>query len=103
MAYDIVKRLQDAGRQDVLDKLSAWLTEREIKKGHKHRVFEESFDAKAIYSEKFLIQKVGYIHHNPISGKRTLASDYIEYNHSSASFYENKEPKFFAPRHYKDL
>jgi REP element-mobilizing transposase RayT len=86
MAYDIVKRLQDMGRQDVLEKLSAGLTAREIKKGHKHRVFEESLDAKAIYSEKFLMQKLSYIHQNPVSGKWNLASRNIEYNHSTASF-----------------
>ena len=102
MAYDIVKRLQ-AGRQDVLDKLSAGLTAREIKKGHKHRVFEESFDAKAIYSEKFLMQKLSYIHQKSCFRQMELGSSYIEYDHSSASFYENNEPKYFVPKHHIDL
>ena len=103
MAYDIIKRLQKIGREDILDRLSAGLTAREIGKGQKHRVFEESFDAKAIYSENFLKQKIDYIHHNPVSGKWSLASDYSKYEHSSASFYEDGEAKHFSPKHYKDI
>ncbi|MBS1666238.1 MAG: hypothetical protein JST58_02575 [Bacteroidetes bacterium] len=103
MAYDIIKRLQKIGREDILDQLSAGLMAREIGKGQKHRVFEESFDAKASYSENFLIQKIGYIHHNPVSGKWNLVSDYSKYERSSASFYEDGEAKHFVPKHYKDV
>ena len=34
------------------------------------------------------MQKFNYIHHNPVSGKWNLVSDYTDYEHSSASFYE---------------
>ncbi len=53
-----------------------------------HKVFKDSFDAKAIFSEKFLIQKLNYIHYNPITGKWKLAKDFVSYEHSSALFYE---------------
>jgi len=44
-----------------------------------HKVFRDSFDAKAIFSEKFLVQKLNYIHHNPITGKWKLAEDFVSY------------------------
>ena len=59
---------------------------REKKKGQIHKVFRDSFDAKPIFSQKFLIQKINYIHHNPVSGKWMLVKNFIEYEHSSASF-----------------
>jgi hypothetical protein len=66
-------------------------------------VFKDSFDAKAIYSDKFLFQKLDYIHSNPVKGKWTLAKDNVSYEHSSASFYEINAVKHFSPKHYKDL
>ncbi len=79
------------------------LTEREKKKKQLHKVFKDSFDAKAIFSEKFLIQKLNYIHHNPVSGKWNLSADFVSYDHSSASFYEDGVIKHFKPKHYKSL
>ena len=103
MAYDIVERLNEIERLDILKQLSDVLTIREIKKGQKHKVFIDSFDAKPIYSEPFLFQKLNYIHHNPVSGKWSLVQDYTDYEHSSASFYECNKVKHFAPKHYNDL
>ncbi len=65
--------------------------------------FKDSFDAKPIFSEKFLIQKLNYIHYNPVTGKWNLAKDFVSYQHSSASFYEEGIAKYFIPKHYKDL
>jgi REP element-mobilizing transposase RayT len=53
-----------------------------------HKMFEKSFDAKGISSEKFQLQKLNYIHRNPVSDRRNLVKDYNGYDHSSASFYE---------------
>ena len=64
------------------------VTKREAAKGQVHKVLEESFDAKGIYNEKFFMQKLNYIHHNPVKGKWNLVNDYTDYEHSSASFYE---------------
>jgi len=56
-------------KQDILNYLAAEIPGREKKKGQFHKVFIDSFDAKAIYNEKFFNQKLNYIHLNPVSGK----------------------------------
>jgi REP element-mobilizing transposase RayT len=103
MAYEIVNRLEETANVEILQKLSALLTERERKKGQLHKVFKESFDAKAIVTEKFLLQKVNYIHNNPVSGKWMLAKDLVSYEHSSAFYYELKMVKHYCPMHYADI
>jgi hypothetical protein len=70
----------------------------------KHRVFIPSSDIKLCYSDKFIIQKLEYIHANPLTGKWNLASIPVDYLHSSASYYElNKENPFIKLTHYKEL
>ena len=103
MAYEIVNRLENSKNDKMLQELASNLTAREIAKGQKHKIFKDSFDAKPIYSDKFLFQKLDYIHGNPVNGKWTLAKDNVNYEHSSASFYELNEVKHFSPKHYKDL
>ncbi len=103
IAYEIVKRLKAAGELILLQHLNASLSLREIKKGQRHKVFEESFDAKPIFTDKFLDQKILYIHLNPVRGKWNLANHFTEYEHSSASFYELNEVKYFEPVHYRNL
>ncbi len=49
------------------------------------------------------MQKLDYIHYNPVSGKWQLAKDFVEYEHSSASFYEAGIVKHFLPVHFRDL
>ena len=103
MAYEIVNRLESSKNYKVLQDLRSNLTQREINKGQKHKVFKDSFDAKPIYSDKFLFQKLDYIHGNPLNGNWTLARDNVVYEHSSSSFYELNEVKHFSPKHYKDF
>ena len=69
MAYEIVNRLKQANQEQTLEVLYAAVKIKERKKGQNHKVFEESFDAKECYSEKFIYQKLSYIHLNPISKK----------------------------------
>jgi REP element-mobilizing transposase RayT len=103
MAYEIINHLQVSGNNEVLEKLSSLLSEREKKKGQLHKVFKDSFDAKAIITQHFLLQKIKYIHNNPVSGKWQLAKDFVEYEHSSASFYEIQLVRHFKPLHYLHL
>ncbi len=103
MAYEIINRLEAAKDTSTLNKLHNALTERERKKKQLHKVFKDSFDAKAIFSEKFLVQKLNYIHHNPVIGKWKLAKDFVAYEHSSALFYEQGITKHFMPKHFKDV
>ena len=83
--------------------LESLVTSREKKKGQLHKVFKDSFDAKPVFSQKFLIQKINYIHYNPVTGKWQLAKSFVEYEHSSASFYEIQLVKHFRRVHYIDL
>jgi hypothetical protein len=81
MAYEIINRLEEKGNRALLHHLESLVTERERKKGQLHKVFKDSFDAKAIITQHFLIQKINYIHNNPVSGKWMLAKDFVEYEH----------------------
>ena len=103
MAYELVNRLMKANDIGTLTMLQNALTERERKKKQLHKVFKDSFDAKPIFSERFLLQKLNYIHYNPVKGKWNLAKDFVSYEHSSASFYEEGITSHFVPKHYKDL
>ena len=97
MAYEIIKRLEQMQREDLLQLLHSSVSTREKKKGQRHKVFKDSFDAKGITTEKFLMQKLNYIHRNPVSGKWQLVIDYTDYDHSSASFYELGVIKKYMP------
>ncbi len=68
-AYEIIKRLEATNDSKTLLHLKEGLTERDEKKGQKHKVFENSFDAKPIYHRDFLLQKINYIHLNAVRGK----------------------------------
>jgi REP element-mobilizing transposase RayT len=103
IAYEIVNRLEAAGNKTMLDRLHNLVTERENKKGQLHKIFKDSFDAKAIFTQAFLMQKINYIHNNPVTGKWMLAKDFVEYEHSSASFYELQLVRHCRPMHYMDL
>jgi REP element-mobilizing transposase RayT len=104
LAYEIVKRLKDAGREDILAALEKSVSAEEKKRKKKHRVFEVSSDIKACYHEDFLLQKLNYIHNNPLRGKWQLAEIPEGYAHSSAAFYElNSEHPFVKITHYKEL
>ena len=103
IAYEIINRLETANDAITLKKLQDALTERERKKKQLHKVFKDSFDAKAIFSEKFLVQKLNYIYNNPVSGNWRLAADIVSYEHSSASYYEEGIIRHFKPKHFKDL
>ena len=103
MAYEIVERLKQKNETGMVELLAASVTEREKKKGQLHKVFKDSFDAKAIYSENFLMQKISYIHFNPVSGKWNLVNDFTHYEHSTASFYELGISKHFTPLHYREI
>lgn len=103
IAYEMINRLEETGNTALLHHLESLVTERERKKGQLHKVFKDSFDAKAIITQCFLMQKINYIHNNPVSGKWMLAKDFVEYAHSSASFYEIQLVRHHRPMHYLDL
>jgi REP element-mobilizing transposase RayT len=102
MAYKLVNRLEQMNRVDMLTLLQDSVRPSEKKKGKKHKVFRQSFDAKECFSIGMVQQKLDYIHANPVSGKWSLVNDFTDYSHSSASFYElGIENKYIA--HYRDV
>lgn len=103
MAYEIVSTLNKQNQVDLLFRLSSATTSVERKRGQKHKVFEPSFDAKEVLNEKFLYQKLDYIHNNPVSKKWMLAQSPVDYAHSSAAWYETGTGLHFKPTHYRDV
>ncbi len=103
MVYEIIKRLRQQQYTELLKYLQNAVTDKERRKGQLHKVFKESFDAKAIDNEAFFLQKLNYLHLNPARGKYRLADDWREYENSSGSFYELQKTIRFVPVHYKEL
>ena len=104
LAYDIIKQLQFLGHCDLLLHLEEAVTPKEKIRKKKHRVFEISSDIKPCYTEKFLLQKLNYMHQNPLSGKWKLTSIPEEYFHSSAGFYMlNEDHPLIKITHWRDV
>lgn len=100
LAYEIVKRLEGNKERNILRLMSNGISEREKKKGKLHQVFQPSFDLKMIETEKYLLQKINYIHKNPVAKKWNLVEDYRKYKYSSAGFYELENCSGYEVEHY---
>lgn len=103
IAYEIIKRLEERGLSKILLRLKEGLTQRDVGRGQKHKVFEDSFDAKPIYHREFLLQKINYIHLNCVRGKWKLVEHWEDYEHSSVRFYVKNKIDGFVPVHYEEL
>ena len=87
ISYDIVKRLKEQNHTDILLQLSNHVNKTDAERKKKHKIFETSFDWKLIYTDKFMFQKMDYIHLNPCRSKLLLINDPIDYVFSSALNY----------------
>jgi REP element-mobilizing transposase RayT len=103
MAYEIIKRLTEQNENDLLEKLSSAVSKRDEKRGKLHEVFEESFDWKECLSDKFIDQKLDYMHDNPCKGVWNLAQSPVDYQHSSAKFYLTGEQGVYPVTHCGEL
>jgi hypothetical protein len=103
MAYELVQRLQKLGHHDVLTQLSSFVNKNEKLKGKLHEVFEPSFDWKECSSDKFLEQKLNYIHENPYRGKWSLVQQPQDYVHSSARYYLSGQQGIYEVLNYMEL
>lgn len=103
MAYEIIKRLEKNKEVILLEQLFQSVNKQERKKGQRHKVFEESFDAKECFSREFFFEKLNYIHHNPVSKRWSLVNDFADYEYSSASFYEKGIKKYDKLMHINDV
>ena len=95
MAYEIIKRLQAKGENDLLLKLQNKVEAKRKANKKLHDVWKLSFDWKYCNSIKFIKQKLNYMHDNPCSGKWNLCSSPIEYKHSSAKYYLAGEDGYY--------
>lgn len=96
LSYEIVKRLKAIGDSRMLTYLSSIVNVSERRTGKKHRIFISSFDAKICYDRDFVVQKLEYMHGNPVKGKWELAKDYTLYPWSSARYYDMGEETEFC-------
>ena len=103
MAYEIIDRLEMLGRKDLLKLMSDSVNPSERQRNKKHEVFEDSMDCKELITEKFIRQKLNYIHKNPVSGKWKLVEHYLDYKFSSARFYDLGESANCRLLHYEDI
>ena len=71
--------------------------------GSDYYLFEESFDARECQSIKFILEKIKYILHNPVSKRCQLVNDFMDYEYSSASFYEKGIKKYEKLVHVNDV
>lgn len=56
-----------------------------------------------LYNEKFLLQKLNYIHNNPCHPRWELATHPNDYLYSSSKFYYNRENDFEILKHYAEI
>ena len=102
MAYDLVKRLQQQNQVNILSQLQQQLNDTEKKEGKLHHIFETSFDWKECRTEKFIEQKLNYIHWNPCKGNKLVELP-EQYEHSSAKFYITGEQGIYHVTSYMEL
>ncbi|MCW3072988.1 MAG: hypothetical protein JWP69_57 [Flaviaesturariibacter sp.] len=102
IAYEIVKRLAASGEGQLLEGLAGAVEAKDRSRGKKHEVWEDSFDVKECNTEKYMLQKLNYIHNNPCTGKWKLSMRPVGYLHSSAAFYAGQKHGY-AVRDYLDI
>ncbi len=87
MAYDIVEKLKSSNNELIVKQLFDAVNASDKKRGKLLEVLESSFDIKECFTEKFIRQKLNYIHFNPCAGKWNLADCPENYIQSSAKYY----------------
>ena len=88
IGYDIVKRLEQNGEMALLNQMKEAVTAKDRQRNKIHQVWKGTFDIKECRTEKFILQKLNYIHNNPCSGKWSLCEKPYNFPHSSARFYD---------------
>ena len=103
MAYEIIKRLEDQKSTELLEQLASYVNSTDRRRGKQHEVFEPSFDWKECSSDKFIEQKLNYMHENPCRGDWNLVSQPQDYLHSSAKYYIAGIQSVYEVTSYSDL
>ena len=103
IGYEIINRLIYQNETTLLQQLQAAVKVKDKSRGKKHELWQDSFDIKECRTEKFILQKLNYIHNNPCSGKWNLVKEPHQYQHSSALFYFNGKPGYTQVKDYRDF
>jgi REP element-mobilizing transposase RayT len=82
-AHKLIHDLQ----QDQNEVLLANFHEQNTDPRHQHRVWQD-IQAKNIFTKEFLVQKLEYLHSNPINKDWHLVKERADYPYSSAGFYD---------------
>ena len=96
IAYDIVKKLRAKNLNELLNKLQEGVNTTQKNLGKKHEVFEPSFECKRCMTNAFTLQKLNYIHNNPVKGKWKLVENPVDYKYSSMKQYETGKSGVYA-------
>lgn len=98
---DIIREIKKSTANLIVRHLQAEQNERAIAffasmvnpdQKQKHRLWENEYQAKNVFSPTFLRQKLEYIHNNPLQPHWRLAQEPEDYIWSSARFYLQGEP-----------
>lgn len=103
LAYEIVGRLRELNRYDLLMEMMRAVKPSQQKRNKIHQVFTHSFDCKPCYNNLFIEQKLEYMHYNPVKGKWKLVDDFRKYTHSSAGYYELGIDALIKILNYRDI
>lgn len=103
MAYEIVNRIKQLNYTKLLADLQKDVSIKDRSRGKLHNIWERAFDAKQCRTEAFTLQKLVYIHNNPCAGKWKLATNIIEYPHSSAAFYISGKACSYCVKDYREF
>jgi len=88
LGYEIIKRLKQDGKETVLSVQKEGVLSAESKRAKLHQIWQGTFDVKECRTEKFILQKLNYMHANPCAEKWKLCENWYDYSHSSAAYYE---------------
>ncbi len=103
MAYDMIACLKAKNEVGLLEQLSTQVPLSKKANKKLHEVWETSFDWKDCRSNPFVWQKLNYMHSNPCTGKWQLASNQIEYPHSSAKFYTTGVQGIYSVTNFMEM
>ncbi len=85
-AHAILHQLRHDNRQELI----SFFHEQHRDSHSEHSIWQD-VQAKNIFSEKFLAQKLEYIHQNPIAKEWNFAQERADYKYSSACFYDKDQ------------
>ena len=102
IGYEIVKRLEQQKQEVLLSVMKDGVAVVEKQRGKLHQVWQGTFEVKECRTEKFVLQKLNYIHANPCAERWKLCERWSDYPHSSAAFYELGKRDNKQLRDYRD-